>query len=178
MPRYNNLNTKSRAQNSPSSNTFSNNYTDGGMYSYGNYYTWHAAIADTTYYSSRDHGTTSLCPTGWRLPIGAQSTADRSFGALSIALGGPTGGATADSSSTPTGTVMSGVFRSFPNNFLYSGYLSGSSVTNRGSNGTYWSSTAYSSSYSDILVLHSSFVYPGTNFRDKYFGYSIRCLAL
>ncbi len=175
MPRYNNLNTQSRAQNSPNSNTFLDNNTNGGMYSYGNYYTWHAAIADTTYYSSGDHGTTSLCPTGWRLPIGNQSTATNSFGALSVALGGPEGGATADRSSTPTGAVMSKTFRSYPNNFLYSGYFTTSSAYGRGSDGSYWSSTAKDYSLSYRLLLNSSSVTPGTSSFNKNNGYSIRC---
>ena len=172
FPRYNNTNTSARAS-SPTANS-------GSMYSYGNYYTWHAAIADTTHYSSGDHGTTSICPTGWRLPIGAQSTADRSFGALSVALGGPEGGATANSSSTPTGAVMSTKFRSYPNNFLYSGYFNTSSAGSRGSYGYYWSSTAYNynSSGSYYLYLTSSLVGPGTDYSYKYYGGSIRCLAL
>ena len=40
MPRYNNNNTSSRASN-PTGN-------GGNMYSYGNYYTWSAAMANTT----------------------------------------------------------------------------------------------------------------------------------
>ena len=168
FPRYNNTNTSVRAS-SPTANT-------GAMYSYGNYYTWHAAIADTTYYSSGDHGTTSLCPTGWRLPIGNQSTATNSFGALSVAIGGPEGGATANSSSTPTGTVMSKTFRSYPNNFLYSGNFATSSTNDRGSYGHYWSSTVggyggYSSYY---LRLYSSYVGPNY-YSDKYYGLSVRC---
>ena len=168
FPRYNNTNTSARAS-SPTANS-------GSMYSYGNYYTWHAAIADTTHYSSGDHGTTSICPTGWRLPIGAKSTADRSFGALSVALGGPEGGATANTSSTPTGEVMSTKFRSYPNNFLYSGNFT-SSAGNRGGYGYYWSSTAESSRNSYALYLLSSDVSPGTLIGNKVYGYSIRCVS-
>ena len=171
MPRYNNTNTSARASN-PTNNSAS-------MHSYGNYYTWHAAIADTTYYNSGDHGTTSLCPKGWRLPIGNQSTADMSFGKLSVELGGPANGATADSSSTPTGTEMSKVFRSYPNNFLYSGAVLGGSVYYRGSNGSgrFWSSTAYSSGYAYYLSLSSSSVYPGSSSYYKYYGWAVRCVA-
>ena len=173
MPRYNNFNTQQRAENA--SDTYVNTY------SYGNYYTWHAAIADTTYYSSGDHGTTSLCPTGWRLPIGNQSTATNSFGALSVALGGPEGGARANSRSTPRGTVMSNTFTSFPNNFLYSGYFDTSLARSRGSLGYYWSSTVgyseyYSSEYySYHLYLGSNEVSPGTSGGYKYYSSSIRC---
>lgn len=170
MPRYNNINTSTRANN-PTSNYDS-------MYSYGNYYTWHAAIADTTYYSSGDHGNTSLCPTGWRLPMGAQSTTNMSFGKLSVELGGPAGGAAADSSSTPTGTEMSKVFRSYPNNFLYSGYFNEYYPLLQGTVGYYWSSTArtYSSSYR--LYFYMSYVYPGTGGYNMFYGGSIRCMVL
>ena len=180
MPRYNNLNTPESASNRPQSpigNSFANDNTTVGMYSYGNYYTWHAAIADTTYYGSGDHGTTSLCPTGWRLPIGAQSTANMSFGKLSVELGGPANGATANSSSTPTGAVMSAKVRSYPNNFLYSGYFNTSSAYNRGGGGYYWSSTAYSSFISYRLRLGNTTVCPGTEYSDMYYGYSIRCMV-
>ena len=169
FPRYNNFNTQQRAE-TPATST--------NTYSYGNYYTWHAAIADTTHYSSGDHGTTSICPTGWRLPVGSQSTTTNSFGALSVALGGPANGAAAYSSSTPTGTEMSKVFRSYPNNFLYSGYFSTSSASSRGRYGYYWSSTASNNYYSYTLILYSSSVYPGTNSDHKYYGQSIRCTAI
>ena len=170
FPRYNNANTSNRAS-SPTADL-------GSMYSYGNYYTWHAAIADTTYYSRGDHGTTSLCPTGWRLPIGYPSTADRSFGALSVALGGPERGTFANNYSTPTGAVMSTKFRSYPNNFLYSGYVESALVSSRGREGYYWSSTSDGDGYSETLFLNSSSTYPGSVSPGEYRGLSIRCLAL
>ena len=179
MPRYNNLNTpedtSNRPQN-PTRNIFTNENTTVGMYSYGNYYTWHAAIADTTYYYSGDHGSTSLCPKGWRLPIGNQSTVNYSFGKLSVSLGGPEGGAAANSNSTPTGVVMSAKLRSYPNNFLYSGVFSESSVNIRGSYGYYWSSTSLHSGSSYCLGLAGTDVGPGTSSSGKSGGVSIRCV--
>ena len=165
IPRYNNINTQPRAS-SPTTNNAS-------IYSYGNYYNWHAAIADTSY-SSDDHDSTSLCPTGWRLPIGYQTTNNKSFGALSVALGGPEGGDAANSNTTPTGGVMSSVFRSYPNNFVYSGYF-GSSAHYRESYGQYWSSTAYNNYRSYCLFLTSSTMDPSRYYDYKYYGYSIRC---
>ena len=179
MPRYNNYNHKAspadRPQN-PTTNSATNDTTNSGMYSYGNYYTWPAAIADTTYYSSGDHGTTSLCPKGWRLPIGKKSTANLSFGKLSVELGGPAEGASADSSSTPTGKEMSKIFRSYPNNFLYSGYFSTSSANNRGSSGFYWSSAAIGvGAY--YLNFYNTNLNPGNNYGNKIGGYSIGCIV-
>lgn len=176
MPRYNNYNIRTRSSD-PISNIFPNN-TNAGMFSYGNYYTWHAAIADTTYYSSGDHGTTSLCPTNWRLPIGNQSTADSSFGALSVALGGPEGGGAANDSSTPTGTMLSKTFRSYPNNFIYSGSYYQTTTSNRGSSGSYWSSTSNDGINSYSLYMNNSRVSPGTGRNVNTSGLSIRCTML
>ncbi|MBR3115608.1 hypothetical protein IKF30_00035 [Candidatus Saccharibacteria bacterium] len=189
MPRYNNLNTQSRAQNSPNSNTFSDDNTTGGMYSYGNYYTWHAAIADLTYNDTNNSTVTntSLCPSGWRLPQGGNKTRitsndDNDFWNLTVdALNGGTNPANYDSSDSPyyNGTAEAGPvtarLRAYPNNFLYSGYFYTSSAYSRGSSGYYWSSTAYNNYGSYNLRLDSSRVYPGTDYGVKYLGYSIRC---
>ena len=171
MPRYNNTNTSSRTTNNPAIN-------NSAMYSYGNYYTWHAAIADTSYYSSGDHGTTSLCPAGWRLPIGNQSTANMSFGKLSASLGGPANGAAANTSSTPNAIEMSKIFRSYPNNFLFSGYYYTSSSYYKGSYGGYWSSTAVGNYGSYHLQMSTTFVNPGTTSSDRVYGDSVRCLLV
>ena len=160
FPRYNNFNTQQRAE-TPA--------TNANTYSYGNYYTWAAAIADTTNYTKKDdYGTTSICPTGWRIPQG--STTSSGFGKLDVEMGG-TGG----SQST---REASNRWRSYPNNFLYSGSFSTSSAGNRGSYGFYWSSTGYGSSNSYYLSLYSSYVRPGTDGHYKSSGRSIRCTAI
>ena len=165
FPRYNNNNTNSRQ----SSSSYS---TDGNTYSMGNYYTWHAAIADTTYYSSGNHNTTSICPAGWHIPTGVATTGE--FALLDIALGGT--GSSSNSSTDPTGAVMSSRYRSYPNNFLYSGNFYGSSAANRNSYGSYWSSTVYNNYTSYYLYLYSSDVTPGTSRINKDSGRSIRCM--
>ena len=185
MPRYNNINTSTRATN-PTSNTFPSDNTTGGMYSYGGYYTWHAAIADLTYNGTNNQSTTgtSLCPAGWHLPKGGnnRNTANNEFLAFSEALVG-TKPANYDSQTYPyyTGTpednYASNKLRAYPNNFLYSGYFNTSSAGDRGSYGSYWSSTAYRSYNSYGLVLYSSNVGPGTTYNDKNHAQSIRCMA-
>jgi uncharacterized protein (TIGR02145 family) len=153
------------------------------MYSYGNYYTWHAAIADTSYYSSGDHNTTSLCPTGWKLQLGNASTGNIEQGANDAAnkVGGfsyldrKMGGTGADQESADTSLR----WRKYPNNFLYSGFFRNSSAYGRGGSGSYWSSTAFynndGNSYS--LYLYSSGVLPGSYIIYKYLGFSIRCVS-
>ncbi len=178
MPRYNNTNTSTRA----SSPTGNNN----NMYSYGNYYTWHAAIADLTYNGTNNQSTTgtSLCPTGWHLPKGGDKTNESNNEFWSLVVGGINGNtkpANYDSStypnytSTPEGTDASNKLRAYPNNFLYSGYFRMSSALSRGSYGVYWSSTASSYYNSYGLSLSSSLVYLGTYYYNKFYGQSIRC---
>ena len=178
MPRYNNLNTTNRATN-PTSNTFVGDNTTGGMYSYGNYYIWHAAMANTTYYSSptatdadgktSETVNTSLCPTGWRLPYGNNTGNGATIGGfynLNYKI---------NNDSNVTNSTASRKLRAFPNNFLRSGAFTTSSAGDRGSYGYYWSSTAFSYSSSHLLRLGSSDVVPGTAFGAKYYGLSIRC---
>ncbi len=181
MPRYNNTNTSARAS-SPTTNS-------SAMYSYGNYYTWAAAMANTGYYNTTimtdgytpsEAANTSLCPTGWRLPYGrntanSKGTTAGGFSYLDTQLGGT--GASSDSSTTPTGDAMSKAWRAFPNNFLYSGYFDTSSANVRGSSGNYWSSTAGNNVTSYYLYLYSSYMTPGTGSVNKYYGNSIRCVS-
>ena len=196
MPRYNNLNTSARGTNTT---------TDQNIYSYGNYYTWHAAIADLTYNGTNNSSVTntSLCPTGWHLPTGGlayasgntsgvnvtgDSSTFREFYNLGYTIMGSnktayedtlsSGSAYYSSNTTnPDGKTATAAFRSFPNNFLYSGLFRTSSADYRGSGGLYWSSTAYGNDSSYYLYLDSSSVYPGTTFSSKYGGQSIRCVA-
>ncbi|MDO4747210.1 MAG: FISUMP domain-containing protein [Candidatus Saccharibacteria bacterium] len=195
MPRYNNINTSTRAS-SPTSNSVA-------MYSYGNYYTWHAAIADLTYNSTNNSSVTntSLCPTGWHLPTGGAAYASDNTSGVNVTgdtstfrefynLGyktmdevktayedTPNSGYAYYSSNTTNSAnkTANQAFRSFPNNFLYSGRFNTSSAYGRGSYGYYWSSTAYGSYGSYYLRLYSSNVNPGTDGINKYYGYSIRC---
>ena len=181
MPRHNNLNTSTRATN-PTSNTFPNNNTTGGMYSYGNYYTWHAAIADLTYNGEINQSTTgtSLCPAGWHLPKGGSSAnaSNSEFWQYGLAIMGnapSNSGAYQSSETNANGDTATKALRKYPNNFLYSGYFTTSSAIGRGSYGYYWSSTASNSNYSYLLLLYSSNVNPGTNNYSKSLGQSIRC---
>ena len=194
FPRYNNVNTPTTATDRPSNpttNSSTNSTSNAGMYSYGNYYTWAAAIADTAAYTSNNTSvtSTSVCPSGWRLPKGGDKTRitsdnDNEFWTLTVTyLNGGTLPANYDSQTRPyyTGTAEAGPvadkLRSYPNNFVYSGYVYGGSVINRGSNGSFWSSTANSSVVAYYLNLGSSYVYPGTYNNYKYIGRTVRCVA-
>ncbi len=200
MPRYNNCNNQSTSAgrpHNPTTHSATNSTTRAGMYSYGNYYTWAAAIADLTYNDTNNQSTTgtSLCPTGWHLPTGGSVTTsvnvtetpstwrefyNLGYGIMGSVANDSNAGTYAYYNNTTTnsaGKTATQAFRSFPNNFLYSGYFDTWSAYNRGDYGNYWSSTANDLSSSYILYLSSSSVDPGTNRYVKFGGVSIRCLA-
>ena len=194
MPRYNNWNnqlTSAGRPQSPTTNDATNSTTKAGMYSYGNYYTWAAAIADTAYYETENGSVTntSLCPTGWRLPQGGDKTRiegsdDNDFWNLTVdALNSGTNPANYDSQIGPyyTGTAEAGPvavkLRSYPNNFLYSSYFNSSFVWPGAANGLYWSSTVRYWDAGYYLSLGDSRVGPGTLYIVKHDGLSVRCMV-
>ena len=135
--------------------------TNANIYSYGNYYSWAAFIASTTAVSS-GNASTSICPTGWRMPTGT-NTGD--LYALNAAV---------NSGSINTSAGL----RAYPTNLLHSGYYYGSLANNRGSYGRYWASTAYNSGSAYYLRFYGSDVSPGTGIgSDKNLGHSARCLV-
>ena len=152
-------------------NTASGYNASSNVYSYGNYYNWYSATAGHGKYgSSYGSGYTApgdICPASWHLPTGGSASAE--FGALDVAMGG--------TGSYQNTQEASNRWRSYPNNFVYSGNVDGSSVYNRSSYGHYWSSSAYNSNYAYYLYFYSSYVYPGTNFNDKYYGFMARCVS-
>ena len=191
MPRCNNWNNQSTSANRPQNPTINdatNSTTHAGMYSYGNYYTWHAAIADLTYNGTNNQSTTgtSLCPAGWHLPKGGDKSNEANNELWSLVVNGINGGtkpANYDSQTrpyydgTPEGSDASNKLKAYPNNFLYSGLFDSSSASSRGIFGYYWSSTAKASDYSYGLFLYSSYVIPGTDVSIKHYGFSIRCIS-
>ena len=186
FPRYNNQNTSDRAS-APA--------TGANTYSYGNYYTWAAAIADLNNYTSNNASVanTSICPSGWRLPTGGQTTVNTTadFYTLGKSIMKDSGGNSIEPDQNASGgygyygnsvintagKTATAAIRSYPNNFLYSGRVYSGSVNIRGSSGCYWSSTANNSNVAYGLYLSSTNVSPGTGSLNKYYGRAIRCLA-
>ncbi len=183
IPRYNNNNTNfaSGATNSAGValvDSYSAADNHARWYGYGNYYNWPAAIASTNFLdrpNASESVGTSLCPTSWQLPYGRDTYNGATTGGFSY-LDTRMGGTGANQSST-AGTTQSIKWRSFPNNFVYSGTFYAAAATARSSGGGYWSSSADSSRNSYSLALRNDYLYPGTNSFYKYYGYSIRCLT-
>ena len=147
-------------------------------YSYGNYYNRYSATAGNSTYSTGSDITAAsdLCPAGWHLPYGGSQNGTEEgqnkgntkggFYYLNNALNnGSTDAAASDN------------WRSFPNNFVYSGHWCDSSACVRGYGGYYWSSTTSNSVSAYYLFLNSSYVEPGTYNDVRYYGNSVRCLA-
>ena len=164
FPRYNNTNAQNRASGITTNNA--------NVYSYGNYYTWPAAIANTTRYDrGEDNGepNKSICPTGWRLPRGGRSTVT-DYGILDVAMGG--------TGETQNSSEASNRWREYPNNYLYSGIISSSSIALRGTNGEYWSiSNGYSNSEALMLSFGNNKLSLTRNGNYKYYGLSVRCMT-
>ena len=173
----NNITTATSTQTSPSHTNLT-----APIYSYGNYYNWYSATAGNgTYSKSSGNVTGDLCPTGWHLPYGGSGTGtgggktSGGFAYLDTLLTGPDGSyGTGGNQST---SIASQRWRTFPNNFVYSGYTTSSTGTNRGSSGFYYSSTACYNAYAYYLEFYASSVKPGTTYDTKSAGYSIRCVA-
>lgn len=206
MPRYNNNNTNmaidaTNSAGTPLVDSFGPDNTNSNVrwFGYGNNYNWPAAMANTGYYTSyynangdesqnSDLAGTSICPKGWKLPLGATSTgtingvlqdeandsANRvgGFSYLDRKMGG-----TGANQSSSAGTTQSRKWRSFPNNFVYAGGWIGSRIYSRSARGQYFSSSASRYDTVNALSLYDDILYPGTNSSyNKAGGASVRCI--
>ena len=143
------------------------------IYTYGNYYTWAAAIASSYSYTSTT-ALTSICSYGWHLPTGGSSSEIVNLKTQLSNLA-----ASMNSNITPTDAEMSEIFRGFPNNFVYAGYRYNSNQASKGTQGYYWTATSRASTYAYYMIISDSFVLPNNvnNTNAKYYGHSIRCIA-
>ena len=188
MPRFRNDNTNTDSTVNPNTTVANMTGSYQNIYSYGNYYSWSAAKANTDYLSNEVGSNTvdtSICPKGWRLPQGGkkENESTNEFWSLVVtSLNNGTNPVNYSSSNSPyyreSGEVgpVSKKLRTFPNNFIYSGLVSDSSVSTRGSSGNYWSATVNNMTNSYILSLANHIVQPGTGITNKYSGNTVRCV--
>ncbi len=155
-------------------NTASNYSALSNVYSYGNYYNWYSATAghgkDGVNYSTNYDAPGDICPVSWHLPTGRNTSSV--FASLDIALGG-------------TGTYQDTIesskrWRTYPNNYVYSGNTYSEPINNRNSYGGYWSSSANGGHTAYNLVFYDDLVYPGTDagYSSKFVGRMIRCVLI
>ena len=168
-------------------NTSSSYSITGNVYGYGNYYNWHSATGGNGKANTNTDNLSvsgSVCPIGWVLPKGGSgdNKADSDYWRLGVAI---TGVEPVASSGEPRphyddslgDLASSKFFRSYPNNFVYSGHVNESSLDYRNQYGRYWSSTAYSWANAYGLYFGESYVSPGTYNGYKHYGRTIRCLV-
>ncbi len=142
----------------------------------GNYYNWSAAVASnntSSLVTPYENAPGSICPAGWRLPIGTDSQgtpSSKEFSTLFIDEG------VMESTSetfTPDGFAK---LVGTPLWFSAPGYIDNGVLNRSGSSGYYWSST----NTNEGAVYYSNFrnntIHP-SNTNSKYFGYSMRCLV-
>ena len=163
IPRYNNENTRMGDANlvvTPGgSDDRGENWKDGThrkWYSYGNYYNWPAAMANTDDYNmgNSEYAGTSICPKGWHLPAYNGRREFSIFGSL----------------------VQD--WTRFPRNFVYSGDWGDTAAINRGTLGLYLSSSSVVNGNAGQYVM----VNRGSDRIDvlpqgKVYTGSVRCLA-
>ncbi len=163
-----------------SSDTAVNAYY-GNNTTYGAYYTWCAATAGCKDASGNNpaanvDAASSICPKGWRLPKGTPGTGTNEFAVVAgltstnVAVNSNYWSSLSSPSFANSALTVNGV------TFPAAGYYSDSSPYNIGSYGSYWSSTADSTTGAYRLRFSSSFFYPAyNNYRRS--GLSVRCVA-
>ena len=128
-------------------------------WSVGTFYSWRAATAGSGDVSvtTRIDVTDSICPKGWKLPVGN---------------GGDFQGLVNNGMTTSN-------ISSAPYYFLRAGYYFGyyGAVYSTGDFGNYWSSTSYSSSSRAYLLYFSSGAIDPAYNLSRYSGMSVRCVA-
>ena len=147
----------------------SNNTTNSQWYSYGNYYSWAAAIANTNSYNNQSVTNTSICPSGWRLPYG---------NACTNCIGDNPGGFYYLNSQMANDISVQGSkdWRYFPNNFIFnSGQYSGSNYYRN--QGLYWTSFSKNGRDASNFIIHTSSLLLDGISNDKYPGRSVRCVT-
>ena len=140
-------------------------YVDNTIYS-GYYYNWYTATAGNGLYSM-PMGTAQgdICPAGWQ--IAEEFTT----------LGQTLGFTTADSSFIHTNAEISDRLRTYPNNFVYTGYVT-SGYLNLRTEGAYWTSKPNSYVNANYLSIQDDgWNYGGNSHNtEKKSAIKVRCL--
>jgi len=133
---------------------------------YGKLYNWYAV-------SKTNNGNKNVCPTGWHVPTDAEWTVLTNYlGGLSIAGGKMKEVGITNWNSPNTDATNTSQFTGLPGGFRYGlGYYN-----EIGSAGSWWSSTAYSTSDAWLRDLYYSNGGTGSYYNVKRFGLSVRCL--
>ena len=158
-------------------NTASSYSASGNVYSYGNYYNWYSATAGQgTYNRSSGNATGDICPAGWHLPTGIETTGE--FWRLGTSIMGfaPSNNNYYISETNAAGDTALKAFLKYPNNFVRAGYANRAVLDYRNVSGLYWSSSANSNNLAYYLTFTGMEVRPSMS-NSKYGGWTVRCIA-
>lgn len=139
--------------------------SSSAWYSYGTYYNWFTATAGNGTYSSTSSSTISgdICPAGWHLPTGGNNGEYKDLNA------------TINNGSTSSDLN----WRTYPNNFIWSGDYNGNKRAASYVNARIWTSTAKDNNTAYRLGLDSNktaAVTPTSNAWNKWDAFTIRCV--
>ncbi|MDR3298061.1 MAG: hypothetical protein LBT19_01675, partial [Candidatus Nomurabacteria bacterium] len=147
----------------------------------GYLYNWYAATNGTGKYANaaNTQATGSICPTNFRLPSAtSDGTTATTTGIAVVAADFPVLNA-----SMNAGALATGAITSYPTGWQPSGAWGGAfsgnwttGLTNQGSYGYFWSSTADSATNARFAGFLSLTVRPGSVTGDKVFGFAVRCV--
>ena len=150
-------------------------------YHVGNYYNWSEVVAssDSTNLSARySIAENSICPKGWRLPMGLSSptstASSREFGQLLYTTGITTALTSSGANYTTNGAVN---IRKAPLFLIRSGTLWTDALHYSAADGRYWSSTVIDSNAIYVLNFTSFDVYSAREGYSRFDGRSVRCLV-
>ena len=134
-----------------------------GNTTHGAYYSFMATTAGTGN-SSLINGDASgsICPKGWKLPSNYGNGSYNNF---------------LDKTDIANSATGSARLRSDPYNFPYTGFVTNGRLFNIDSSGNHWSRTASSADHTSNLYFDNNRINPSAN-NGRYYGYSIRCVAL
>ena len=156
------------------------NLSIGGISSYGGYYSWPTTIANlSSFVANNENATTSICPSGWNLPTGGQTTIVTSadyYNLIKNILNAEPNQNLSTGYGYYNGTNYSNLIRKYPNNFVYSGYWNISQSESNGENGYYWTSASNNSRNAYYMYLSSEIIRPGNGYNTKNRGATIRCI--
>ncbi len=141
---------------------------------YGYLYNWCAAMGGqptacnntTSTPQTNFDPSTSICPSGWRLPTGQGGNATTAINEFGTLANSPISATNNSQGSTNLRNNWLAVYSGNYSNGLYA----------QGSYGYYWSSSVYNGTNAYLLNLDSSSVNPGTNYYGKNNGFAVRCV--
>ena len=150
-------------------------------YRVGNFYNWAAAVALNSasgITGNKDVAKESICPAGWRLPLGPTGSAGSEFNTL-LSLAG-----VADGTDTGSGDIINVGYQTngwyklstHPLYFTRAGTLWSADYDSTTSALGYWSATSYNGSHAYHLGAYSGGLYPASR-NNRGHGFSVRCVA-